>query len=130
MLAEDLPAHSCLVLGDRSQWSFSKDGVEKAVRVCGPLKSNDGELLCQAAIEGNGLLHASELEILPELRSGRLVQVLTDYATANNAAVWALYPSGRHMLPRLRVLLDFLTHWFRDARGQALNGHVLGVAAE
>jgi DNA-binding transcriptional LysR family regulator len=128
MLAEDLLAHSCLVLGDRLQWSFSKDGVERTVRVYGPLRSNDGQLLCQAAIEGNGLIQASELEILPELRSGRLVEVLADYEIASNAAVWALYPSGRHMLPRLRLLLDFLTHWFRDAR--ACNGPVLGVAAE
>jgi len=130
MRADDLCAHSCLVLGDRSQWSFSKDGVEKTVRVCGPFKSNDGEILCQAAIEGNGLIQASELEILPELRAGRLVQVLADYEIAGNAAVWALYPSAKHMLPRMRVLLDFLTLWFRDARGQACNGHVLRVAAQ
>lgn len=128
--AEDLAAHSCLVLGDRSQWSFSRNGVERAVRVCGPFRSNDGELLCQAAIEGNGLIQASELEILTELRSGRLMQVLSDYEIAGNAAVWALYPSARHMLPRMRVLLDFLTRWFRDARGQARNGHVLSVAAQ
>jgi DNA-binding transcriptional LysR family regulator len=127
---EDLVGHSCLVLGNRSQWCFSKNGVEKTVRVCGPFKSNDGELLCQAAVEGNGLIQASELEILPELRSGRLVQVLSNYEIANNAAVWALYPTTRHMLPRMRVLLDFLTRWFRDARGQACNGHVLGVAAQ
>jgi len=128
--AEDLCAHNCLVLGDRSQWSFSKDGVEKTVRVRGPFKSNDGELLCQAAIDGHGLIHASELEILTELRAGRLVQVLADYEIASNAAVWALYPSAKHMLPRMRVLLDFLTLWFRDARGHSGNGQLLRVVAQ
>lgn len=130
MLAEDLCAHSCLALGDRTQWSLSRGGAEKTVRVGGPFRSNDGELLCQAALDGHGLICTSELEILPELRSGRLVQVLADYEIASNAAVWALYPSAKHMLPRLRVLLDFLTQWFRDARGQPGDGNVLRVAAQ
>ena len=86
------------------------------MRVNGPLRSNNGELLCQAAVEGRGLIRASELEVLRELRSGQLVQVLSDYEVASNAAVWALYPSAKHMLPRMRVLLDFLTDWFREAR--------------
>jgi DNA-binding transcriptional LysR family regulator len=127
---EDLAAHSCLVLGDRAQWCFRKDGTETVVRVRGPFRSSDGEVLRQAAVEGHGLLKASELEILPELRSGRLVEVLPDYRIAGNAAVWALYPSAKHVLPRMRLLLDFLTRWFRDVRGQACSSDVLGMAAQ
>jgi DNA-binding transcriptional LysR family regulator len=114
--AEDLGNHSCLILGDDTQWSFSTNGVETAVRVSGPLKSNNGELLCQAAVEGNGLVRVSELEILAELNSGQLVQVLADHELKSNVALWALYPSAKHMLPRMRVLLDFLTERFRDVR--------------
>ena len=36
--------------------------------------------------------------------------------------VWALYPSSKHVLPRMRMLLDFLAEWFRDARGKPTNG--------
>ena len=32
--------------------------------------------------------------------------------------VWALYPSAKHVLPRMRVLLDFLANWFREARNE------------
>jgi DNA-binding transcriptional LysR family regulator len=123
--AQDLPSHHCLVLGDCSQWSFTKDGVETSVRVCGPLRSNDGDLLRQAAIEGNGVVQASELELLPELRSGRLVQVLADCECAGTAGVWALYASTRYMAPRMRLLLDFLARWLRDARGRACSGRAL-----
>jgi DNA-binding transcriptional LysR family regulator len=119
---EDLSRHSCLVLGDRSQWPISRGGVETVVRVSGPLKSNNSDLLCEAAIEGRGLIYASELEVQAELRSGRLVQVLSDCDVARNVAVWALYPSAKHMLPRMRVLLDFLIEWFRDARAASGNG--------
>src|SRR4029079_5194745 len=113
---EDLANHSCLVLGSRWQWSFTKNGVETSVRVNGPLRSNNGELLCHAALDDLGLLRTSELEVLSELRSGKLVQVLADYEVTTNAAVWALYPSAKHVLPRMRVLLDFLATWFREAR--------------
>jgi LysR family transcriptional regulator, transcriptional activator for dmlA len=113
---EDLAKHSCLVLGSRWQWSFTKNGAETSVRVSGPLRSNNGELLCHAALDDLGLLRTSELEVLSELRSGKLVQVLADYEVTTNAAVWALYPSAKHVLPRMRVLLDFLATWFREAR--------------
>ena len=36
------------------------------------------------------------------------------------AAVWALYPSAKHVLPRMRALLDFLAVWFRQARSGEL----------
>lgn len=126
---EDLALHSCLVLGNRWQWSFNKNGQEAAVRVGGPLRSNNGELLCHAAVEGLGLIRTSELEVLSDLRSGKLVLVLPDYEVNTNAAVWALYPSAKHVLPRMRVLLDFLANWFREARNEGRAAETAGVTA-
>jgi LysR family transcriptional regulator, transcriptional activator for dmlA len=117
---EDLAHHDCLAVGDDRQWSFSRSGARVIVRVVGPLRSNNGELICHAAVVGMGLMRASELEVLPELRSAKLVQVLQDYEVASNAAVWALYPSAKHVLPRMRALLDFLAVWFRQVRGEEL----------
>src|SRR5262245_23434109 len=111
---EDLVRHDCLILGDRVQWPFARNGQETSVRIQGPIRSNDGELLCQAAQDGLGLIRASELVVLAELRSGKLPQVLADYEVGSNAAGWALYPSSKHLLPRMRALLDFLGVWFRD----------------
>ena len=74
--------------------------------------------MCHAALEGLGLIRTSELEVLAELRSAKLVQVLGDFEVTTNAAVWALYPSAKHVLPRMRVLLDFLGTWFREARNE------------
>ncbi len=116
VVPEDLAHHQCLMLGESRQWSFAKDGSERTVRINGPLRSNNGELLCRAAVDGLGLIRSSELEVLCELRSGKLVQVLPDFVVANNSALWALYPSAKHLLPRMRALLDFLADWFRDAR--------------
>ena len=132
LVPQDLAQHQCLLLGEARQWSFSRGGVESTVRVSGPLRSNSGELLSCAAADGLGLVRASELEVLYELRSGKLVQVLGDFEVATNAALWALYPSGKHLLPRMRALLDFLTDWFRgvkDDMGAPLAGN-FAVAGE
>jgi hypothetical protein len=44
------------------------------------------------------------------------VRVLGEFEVTTNAGVWALYPSAKHVLPRMRVLLDCLADWFRDQR--------------
>jgi len=128
LVPDDLARHQCLVLGETRQWSFDKDGVASAVRVNGALRSNNGELLCRAAVDGLGLIRASELEVLCELRSGKLVQVLQDYDVSTNAALWALYPSAKHLLPRMRALLDFLADWFRDAKNNIGNSDLSNLA--
>jgi len=132
---EDLDRHDCLLVGDERQWSFTRGNEQTVLRVSGPLRSNNGELVCQAAVGDMGVMRASELEVLPDLRAGRLVQVLHDYAVAGNAAVWAVYPSAKHVLPRMRALLDFLGVWFRQARdpdpvpAKAANGAARAVVA-
>ena len=126
---DSLARHDCLILGEMRQWSFNRDGVESSVRVNGPLRSNNGELLCRAAVEGLGLIRASELEVACEQHGGKLVQVLPEYEVATNSALWAVYPSAKHVLPRMRALLDFLADWFRDvgARGRASAVDALAV---
>jgi DNA-binding transcriptional LysR family regulator len=110
----DLTQHNCLVLGDKWQWSFCRGKEDFSVRVSGRLRSNNGELLRHAVLDGLGLLQTSELLVREDLATGRLVRVLEDYEVASDSAVWAVYPSSKHVLPKLRALLDFLADWFRD----------------
>lgn len=111
---EKLTEHACLILGETQVWSFRRNGEETSVRVSGRLRSDSGELLRYAAIEGHGILRVSELRVRDELESGQLKRVLQDYEVASESAFWALYPSSRHQLPKLRVFLDFLADWFRE----------------
>jgi DNA-binding transcriptional LysR family regulator len=115
----DLSRHCCLILGDVSHWAFAKDGRETTIRVSGRLRSNNGDLLRHAAVQGQGLLRISELRASGALRDGKLIPVLTDYEVAAASAIWALYPKNKHILPKLRVFLDFLGEWFRDLRSDS-----------
>lgn len=115
---QDLTNHNCFVLGSNWHWSFSRGKEEHSIRVSGRLRSNNGEILRNAALDGLGLLRTSELRVRGDLVSGRLVRVLKDYEIATNSAVWAVYPSSKHVLPKLRVLLDFLAAWFREVHAE------------
>ncbi|MEE9588689.1 MAG: LysR family transcriptional regulator [Hyphomicrobiaceae bacterium] len=112
----DLVDHNCLVLGDHRQWSFTKDGEQQHIRVTGSLRSNSGDLLRHAATDGKGIIRTSELRVMKELNDGTLVRVLPTYNVTARAAIWAVYPSAKHVLPKLRVFLDFLADWFTKAQ--------------
>ncbi len=113
-MPSDLERHNCFALGDTRQWRFSRGRDEMAVRISGRLRSNSCEILRHAALDGQGVLQMSELRVRDDIAAGHLVRLLKDYELVTNAAVWAVYPSPKHVLPKLRVLLDFLAAWFRE----------------
>ena len=112
----DLPQHACLSLGDVWAWTFAKGGEEQSVKFSPRLRSDSAEMLRLAAAAGAGIARLSALQVSDDIAAGRLVMVLAEYDTSNNAGVWVLYPSGKHILPRLRVFIDHLIEFFRDAR--------------
>jgi DNA-binding transcriptional LysR family regulator len=116
-LPEHLSLHQCLVLGEAWSWTIDRDNAPTSVRVSARLRSNDGELLRHAAIEGLGLLRTSQIRVQEDMAAGRLVRVLEAFEVSGDAAIWAVYPGPRHVLPKLRVLLDFLGEWFKTAVG-------------
>jgi DNA-binding transcriptional LysR family regulator len=111
---EDLASHACLLLGEGQHWRLERDGVVTDVKVAGRLRSDNGDLLRHAAIEGLGVLRISQTRVADDLRLGVLRPVLGDYEAGTKSAIWAVYPSSRHVLPKLRVFIKFMTLWFRD----------------
>jgi DNA-binding transcriptional LysR family regulator len=108
---EDLARHACLTyeyMPVRGQWPFrGKDGRELAVRVAGPVHSNNGDLLAAAAVSGVGIVYEPEFILGPDLKAGRLVPVLAGYGTAP-APIYAVYPSRRYLSAKVRAFVDFL----------------------
>ena len=101
---EDLARHDCLMLGECRQWSFSRNGAETAVRVSGPLRSNNGELLCRAArrrarpdprLRARGGLRASA--------PASSCRCSADYEVATNARCGRSIRAPSMSLPRMRA---------------------------
>lgn len=116
IVPEDLAFHACLVLGDELQWTFHREQQSLDVRIRARLRSDNGELLRHAAVEGLGVLRISRARVADALASGALEEVLTEYDPGLDSAIWAIYPSNRHVLPKLRVFLEFMSDWYKDSR--------------
>ncbi len=55
-----------------------------------------------------GIAYLPDFVVEDALRDRRLVAVLQDRDVVHGS-FWMLWPSNRHMLPKLRVLVDFLS---------------------
>lgn len=106
-----LKAHRCLNYAHVNTghvWRLGK-GREKAnVAVGGPLCSNNGELLVEAAVGGAGLILQPTFLVAGQIAAGRLVPVLPQWQESPEIALYALYPAVRRVPVAVRALIDYL----------------------
>ncbi len=107
----ELKQHNCLV-GNSEHWRFCEQGKEKSIKVSGSLVCNSGYALRDAAVNGLGLVKLPDYYIDDDIKSGKLVCVLSQYQEPNQG-IWALYPQNRHLSPKVRSLVDFLAEQLR-----------------
>jgi DNA-binding transcriptional LysR family regulator len=122
----DLARHLCLVLGDGATgqrgWLLTIGGAPTLVRIEGALACNDGAVLHDWALAGRGLAWRSMWEVADDLKHGRLVTLLDDYAAAPTR-VYCVIPQRRHLPLRVRAFVDLLKDAFAtEAMRDALNG--------
>lgn len=95
---------------DVTRWRFhpvkaSATARPVAVRVDGPLSSNDGEVIRRWALEGLGVMVRSEWDAAPLIASGRLVRMLPQW-TLEAAPIMALVPTRKGSSARLRMFIE------------------------
>ncbi|ASP39072.1 LysR family transcriptional regulator [Bacterioplanes sanyensis] len=86
---QDLLQHNCLLyqLNGRTydQWELIATQMQNSepykIKVCGKHTCNDGEAVRRWALMGRGIMYKSKLDVVDDLRQGRLVRVLPDYAS-------------------------------------------------
>ncbi len=115
---EDLAHHNCLRFFDHphlSHWPFKvKDGV-RSIEVRGSHSANNAETLLQMALLGMGVLRLADIVVGPHLLRGDLVAVLTDVHHVEPLPMHALMPPGKHRLPRVTAMVEFLVEKFAHA---------------
>jgi DNA-binding transcriptional LysR family regulator len=105
----ELRNHDCLLYGHSKhvEWPFFNHGKRQLIGVSGRLRTNNGELVRDAAIAGLGLAHLPTFIIAQALSSGALVSVLDDYCPPASA-VHAVYPQHRQSSLAVHAFVDFL----------------------
>ncbi|MBB3952024.1 LysR family transcriptional regulator [Aureimonas jatrophae] len=96
--------------GTYAPWRFvpAGGGATLTVEVAGTLSFDSNDVILDAGLAGTGLVQLHTYMAEPYLRSGRLVEVLQPYA-APGPPISVLFPSNRHLAPKVRVFIDFVT---------------------
>lgn len=118
----DLSRHRCL------QHRFATSGKLEAWPLSAPVTlpttvvANTIEPLLQLAEQGHGIACLPDFALREQLAAGTLVRVLARH-TEHQGSFRILWPSSRHLTPKLRAFIDFMTaHLFRTSTNSGPTG--------
>jgi DNA-binding transcriptional LysR family regulator len=103
----DLKRHNCLAFdrwGSQDTWKF-QSGATAPVR--GTLRTNNGEALRVAALQGLGIIQQPDALLDDDIRSGRLVEVLGDFILPTRP-MHIVYLLDRRLTPKVKTFIDFV----------------------
>lgn len=116
-LAEhDVVGYSLLAMSD--QWRFTGPQGPVTVKVRPHVWSNNGDTCVAACVRGAGIQLQPTFLIESELASGELVEVLPQYRSME-LGIYAVYPTRKFVLPKVRALVEFLSAKLADAQWAA-----------
>jgi DNA-binding transcriptional LysR family regulator len=114
----ELYAHNCLwitSLPELRRWPFETTDGLREIQVKGNVAANNAEMVLQLAIAGVGITRLTDVTVCEAVRSGELIPILTDCHHVEPIPLYAIYPSGRNLAPKVRVMVDFLVEEFGRA---------------
>ncbi len=102
-------------------WNVS-DAAQRQYLIDGPVRmqSNNMHMLLAAVLAGTGIAHGPTFVFGEYLASGKLVQLLPDFANLE-LTVHAVFPSARYLPSKVRQFIDYLTAEWAD--GPSWNRH-------
>jgi DNA-binding transcriptional LysR family regulator len=115
----DLDIHDLLEfmpLRSAGTWQFVGPGEEQlAIKVTSRLRSNNAEVLREAAVRGAGIAPLALFIAHDDLAARRLVPVLTDWQIPDTA-IHVVYPDRIKLPPKTRSFVDFMVAKFRSGQ--------------
>ena len=107
----ELEAHNCLIYSQAphpDNWLFSDNqGKSISIKVNGNLRTDSGNILMNAALNGNGIFIGPTFMIASALEEGRLETVLDQY-TPMTTGLYAVYPYSKLVSTKVRAFVDFI----------------------
>jgi len=113
---QDLAIHPCLVYSNDLKpdtWVLHGPNGKESIKVNGPVCADNGDILKAAAAAGLGIALLPTFIVGPELRAGRLKQVLPGYCPPE-ISIYAGFPSRRYLSAKVRTFVDFLSRYFGE----------------
>ncbi|MGY2046670.1 LysR substrate-binding domain-containing protein [Methylobacterium sp. JK268] len=102
--------HACLHYGNLAsggEWVLDRAGEVRRIPIRGHLAANNGLVLREAALAGQGIAILPDFVCAAYLAAGQLEVVLPDWRVPD-IHVFAMVPSVRQHAPKLQAFIDFL----------------------
>ncbi len=112
----DLDAHACVVFArdrERRPWMLRSGRETIPWLPRGALLTGDAEHVRAAVLNGLGISQAPWWLLADQIRAGT-VQILLPHLQNEPLPMHLVYPAGRRVPMRVRVVIDFLTELFAD----------------
>lgn len=106
----ELRHHNCVqftLSGHVDEWEFRRDGRSVRVPIAGRYKVTSSLAVRDALRAGFGLSLIPWIYVREDIEQGRL-RIVLDAWSAVELSVYAVYPSRRHLVAKLRAFIDFL----------------------
>jgi len=105
---EDCAGLEAIIQTGLHLWHFTRGEDRAEVRVSGPIRSNNGGVLLDAALMGLGIALKSVWDVGEHLRAGRLVNLLPEWSSEEDGVIQAVRPPGPYTPAKVRAFIDFL----------------------
>lgn len=115
---DDLQQHNCLWITSLPvlrRWPFDTEDGIRVVHIDGNVVANNAETVLQLAIAGVGITRLTDVIVGDAVLRGELIPILTDWHHVEPVPLYATYPSGRNLSPKIRAMVDFLVEQFGSA---------------
>lgn len=95
----------------KEEWSFDGPEGKESVHIKPFMQTNNGDTCLIAAIAHQGIVLQPSFIVGDAIRAGDLVEVMPEYKSIE-LGVYAIFPTRKHIAPKVRVLIDFLVEYF------------------
>jgi DNA-binding transcriptional LysR family regulator len=115
---DDLQQHNCLWITSLPvlrRWPFDTDDGIRVVHIDGNVVANNAETVLQLALAGVGITRLTDVIVGDAIGRGELVPILGEWHHVEPVPLYATYPSGRNLSPKVRAMVDFLVERFGPA---------------
>ena len=110
---EDLSQHEWIaltLLPAPLTWKFARNDETRTVQVRARMRVDSPGALRAMLRNGAGLSVLDQFSVEADLKNGQLVRVLPEWSLPR-AGIYAVYPPGRHVAPKVRAFIDFYRNW-------------------
>jgi len=117
----DLTHHNCMInknIHNSDTWQFRDGNTTQNISVSGNFLANTGGALYRAMLSNLGIVVLPTWFVGEDIQQGLLQVGLDDYEVTlpamTDSAIYALYPAGQYLPPKVRVFVDYLIDKLKD----------------